>query len=57
MIKKDKIWEVSVIDKKQEKSYNADIRDMAFKKSFYTIEELGEEKYLWEKYYAETVEP
>ncbi len=55
--KKDKIWEVSVMDKKQEKSYNADIRDVAFKKNFYTIEELGEEKYLWEKYYAETVEP
>jgi hypothetical protein len=52
-----RIWEIAVADKKNKKPYLANIRDVAFEKNFYTIEELGEQKYVYEKFYAEQVEP
>lgn len=55
--KREKIWETDVADKKGQKLYRANIRDIAFEKNFYTIERLGPQKYTWEKYYAEQVEP
>lgn len=55
--KRKTIWEVVVVDKKNQKTYIANVRDVAFERNFYTVEELGEKKYTYEVFYAEQVEP
>lgn len=55
--KRRKVWEIIVADKKNKKPYLANVRDVAFEKNFYTVEKLGEQKYVYEKFFAEHVEP
>lgn len=47
---------VYTLDKKTQKIFEANIDDIAVEKHFYTVEKL-ENKYFWEQYYAEKIEP
>ena len=54
--KEKKIYKTNVLRKGQKKSFKANIEDIAVEKHFYTLESEND-KYVWEKYYANEIEP
>ncbi len=53
--KKDE-FEIYTLDKFSGNIFKANINNIAVEKDFYTVNEI-DDKYAWEKYYAETIEP
>ena len=49
-------YKVYTLDKKNNKIFEANVDDIAVEKHFYTVEKL-DDKYFWETYYAERIEP
>ena len=56
-LKREKIWETCVIDKKNNTTYFTDVKNVAFEKNFYTVDKLGDKKYVFEEYYSKQIEP
>lgn len=54
--KMDKTWHITVHDKKNRRSFNADIKDLAVIRNMYTIRG-AEDPYKWERIFANKIEP
>lgn len=52
----NKTYRFYVIDKKSKKVFQNNIENVAAERNFYTLEQC-EDKYAWEKYYAQVIEP